>query len=81
MMRNKGREEEVFERRRRSFEEKRKVIELLNYSASFYKKDCTERINKLAEILEGRGVPWPNAPRERETARERERERERPPLY
>jgi len=29
-----------------------KVLELLNYSASFYKKDCTERIHQLADILE-----------------------------
>ena len=29
-----------------------KVIDLLRYSASFYKKDCTKRINELAEIME-----------------------------
>ncbi|QOR66951.1 ABC transporter ATP-binding protein [Cytobacillus suaedae] len=29
-----------------------KVIDLLKYSASFYKKDCTKRIKELAEILE-----------------------------
>lgn len=29
-----------------------RVIDLLNYSASFYKKDCTKRINELAEIME-----------------------------
>lgn len=29
-----------------------KVIDLLKYSASFYKKDCTKRINELAEILD-----------------------------
>jgi ABC-2 type transport system ATP-binding protein len=29
-----------------------KVIDLLKYSASFYKKDCTERIRKLADVLE-----------------------------
>jgi ABC-2 type transport system ATP-binding protein len=29
-----------------------KVIDLLRYSASFYKKDCTARINELAEIME-----------------------------
>ena len=29
-----------------------KVIDLLRYSASFYKKDCKKRINELAEILE-----------------------------
>lgn len=28
-----------------------RVIDLLNYSASFYKKDCTKRINELAEIM------------------------------
>ena len=28
-----------------------KVIDLLKYSASFYKKDCTNRINELAEIM------------------------------
>ena len=29
-----------------------KVIDLLRYSASFYKKDCNQRINELAEIME-----------------------------
>ena len=29
-----------------------KVIDLLKYSASFYKKDCTKRIHELAEIME-----------------------------
>lgn len=29
-----------------------KVIDLLKYSASFYKKDCTSRIKELADILE-----------------------------
>ena len=29
-----------------------KVIDLLKYSASFYEKDCTQRIHKLAEIME-----------------------------
>ncbi|MBO9129399.1 ABC transporter ATP-binding protein [Bacillus sp. 165] len=29
-----------------------KVIDLLKYSASFYKKDCTKRIKELAEILD-----------------------------
>lgn len=29
-----------------------KVIDLLKYSASFYKKDCTQRIKELAEIME-----------------------------
>ncbi|MBE4910664.1 ABC transporter ATP-binding protein [Bacillus luteolus] len=29
-----------------------KVIDLLKYSASFYKKDCTKRIKELAELLE-----------------------------
>ncbi|WP_318505652.1 ABC transporter ATP-binding protein [Bacillus sp. T3] len=28
-----------------------KVIDLLKYSASFYKKDCTKRIKELAEIM------------------------------
>ncbi|KOF58173.1 MULTISPECIES: ABC transporter ATP-binding protein [Clostridium] len=28
-----------------------KVIDLLKYSASFYKKDCTKRINDLAEVM------------------------------
>ena len=32
--------------------DKMKVIDLLNYSASFYKKDCTKRIKDLAEIME-----------------------------
>lgn len=29
-----------------------KVIDLLNYSASFYKKDCRQRIKELAELLD-----------------------------
>jgi ABC-2 type transport system ATP-binding protein len=29
-----------------------KVIDLLKYSASFYHKDCTKRINELAEIMD-----------------------------
>lgn len=29
-----------------------KVIDLLKYSASFYKKDCSKRINELAEIMD-----------------------------
>ncbi|MEH7442021.1 ABC transporter ATP-binding protein [Bacillus sp. JJ1122] len=29
-----------------------KVLDLLKYSASFYKKDCTNRIKELAEIME-----------------------------
>ncbi len=29
-----------------------KVIDLLKYSASFYKKDCTNRIKELADIME-----------------------------
>ena len=29
-----------------------KVIDLLRYSASFYKKDCNKRINELAEVME-----------------------------
>ena len=29
-----------------------KVKELLNYSASFYKKDCSKKINELSEIME-----------------------------
>ncbi|MCJ7625729.1 MAG: ABC transporter ATP-binding protein [Anaerolineaceae bacterium] len=29
-----------------------KVIDLLKYSASFYKKDCTQRIKELADIME-----------------------------
>lgn len=28
-----------------------KVIDLLKYSASFYKKDCTKRIHELAEVM------------------------------
>lgn len=32
--------------------EKMKVIDLLKYSASFYKKDCNERLYELAEIME-----------------------------
>lgn len=32
--------------------DKMKVIELLKYSASFYKKDCTKRLHELAEIME-----------------------------
>jgi len=32
--------------------DKMKVIDLLKYSASFYKKDCTKRMNELAEIME-----------------------------
>ena len=32
--------------------EKMKVIELLKYSASFYKKDCTKRINELCTRME-----------------------------
>ena len=32
--------------------ERMKVIDLLKYSASFYKKDCTDRIHKLSEIME-----------------------------
>jgi ABC-2 type transport system ATP-binding protein len=32
--------------------DKMKVIDLLNYSASFYKKDCTQRIKDLAELME-----------------------------
>lgn len=31
--------------------EKMKVIDLLKYSASFYKKDCSKRIEELAKIL------------------------------
>lgn len=31
--------------------DKMKVIELLKYSASFYKKDCSKRIKELAEIM------------------------------
>ncbi len=29
-----------------------KVIDLLKYSASFYKKDCTKRINELSKIMD-----------------------------
>ena len=29
-----------------------RVIDLLRYSASFYKKDCTKRINELAQIMD-----------------------------
>jgi ABC-2 type transport system ATP-binding protein len=29
-----------------------KVIDLLKYSASFYKKDCTKRLHELAELME-----------------------------
>ncbi|MDP4093147.1 MAG: ABC transporter ATP-binding protein [Bacillota bacterium] len=32
--------------------DKMKVIDLLNYSASFYKKDCSKRIKELAEIMD-----------------------------
>ena len=32
--------------------DKMKVIDLLSYSASFYKKDCTKRIQELAAILQ-----------------------------
>ncbi len=32
--------------------DKMKVIDLLKYSASFFKKDCTKRMNELAEIME-----------------------------
>lgn len=32
--------------------DKMKVIDLLKYSASFYDKDCTERIHKLADVME-----------------------------
>lgn len=32
--------------------DKMKVIDLLKYSASFFKKDCTQRIQVLAEIME-----------------------------
>jgi ABC-2 type transport system ATP-binding protein len=32
--------------------DKMKVKDLLNYSASFYKKDCSARIQELAEIME-----------------------------
>ena len=29
-----------------------KVIELLNYSAKFYNKDCSKRIKELSEIFD-----------------------------
>lgn len=32
--------------------DKMKVIDLLNYSASFYEKDCTKRMKELADIME-----------------------------
>jgi ABC-2 type transport system ATP-binding protein len=32
--------------------DKMKVIDLLNYSASFYKRDCSQRIKELAETME-----------------------------
>lgn len=32
--------------------DKMKVIDLLNYSASFYKKDCRKRISYLAEVMD-----------------------------
>lgn len=32
--------------------DKMKVIDLLKYSASFYKKDCTQRIRELAEVMD-----------------------------
>ncbi|KGK91658.1 ABC transporter [Desulfosporosinus sp. HMP52] len=32
--------------------DKMKVIDLLNYSASFYKKDCSKRIKELAETMD-----------------------------
>lgn len=32
--------------------DKMKVVDLLKYSASFYKKDCTKRMNELANIME-----------------------------
>ncbi|MBI9013738.1 MAG: ABC transporter ATP-binding protein [Clostridiales bacterium] len=32
--------------------DKMKVKDLLNYTAGFYKKDCTKRMNDLAEIME-----------------------------
>ena len=32
--------------------EKMKVLDLLNYSASFYKKDCSQRIIELADLME-----------------------------
>ena len=32
--------------------DKMKVMDLLNYSASFYKKDCSKRIKYLAEVMD-----------------------------
>ena len=32
--------------------ERMRVLELLKYSASFYQKDCTERLHELAELME-----------------------------
>ncbi len=32
--------------------DKMKVLDLLKYSASFYKKDCTKKISELAEIMD-----------------------------
>jgi len=32
--------------------ERMKVIDLLKYSASFYDKDCTQRMHELAELME-----------------------------
>ena len=32
--------------------ERMKVIDLLKYSASFYERDCTQRMNELAELME-----------------------------
>jgi ABC-2 type transport system ATP-binding protein len=32
--------------------ENMKVIDLLNYSCSFYKKDCTQRIKELSDLME-----------------------------
>ena len=32
--------------------ERMRVIDLLRYSASFYKRDCTRRMNELAELME-----------------------------
>src|SRR3974377_81089 len=32
--------------------DKMRVIDLLNYSASFYKKDCSKRIKELSEIMD-----------------------------
>jgi ABC-2 type transport system ATP-binding protein len=29
-----------------------KVLDLLKYSASFYKKDCTQRLNELSDLME-----------------------------